>query len=121
MMFNSTSSYFEINFFRFILCFRFENQHNHYHYHHHPHQSIGSSTEQLVLPHQHNGNVSYHQSPLQLGSPKSEAPREILSVSGKKKCSYCCEELGKSCPLITVVRTANIHLMFFVSLFSFGA
>lgn len=71
---------------------------------------MGNSTEQLVLPqHQHNGNVAYHQSPLQLTSPRSEAPREILSVSGKKKCSYCCEELGKLKMFFVVAKRSSNH------------
>lgn len=86
---------------------RLESQQNHYHYHHHPHQTLGNSTEQLVSPqHQHTNYQQMHQShqmhqhqqsPQQLNGSRvsEEAPREILSVSGKKKCSYCSEELGK--------------------------
>lgn len=91
--------------------YRLESQQNHYHYH--SHQTLGSSTEQLVLPqHQHNGYHQLHQiqqqqqQQPQMQQPtqpqlnnstrlSDEAPREILSVSGKKKCSYCGEELGK--------------------------
>lgn len=94
-------------------------QQNHYYYHSHQTLALGNSTEQLVLPqHQHNGYHQLHQShQMQQQSPQQqlqlqpqlqpqaqlnnstrltdEAPREILSVSGKKKCSYCSEELGK--------------------------
>lgn len=68
------------------MLFRFDP----YNYHHHPHQSL--SPEKLVAPqHQHH----FHQNPLQVSAVQSnEPPKEILSVSGKKKCSYCCEELG---------------------------
>lgn len=32
----------------------------------------------------------------QFNSVSSDLKREILSVSGKKKCSYCAEELGEN-------------------------
>lgn len=104
--------HFQLNCFVFLLS-RLESQQNHYHYH--SHQTLGSSSEQLVLPqHQHNGYHQLHQTQLQQQQQaqqqqqppqqqqqnnstrlSDEAPREILSVSGKKKCSYCSEELGK--------------------------
>ncbi|XP_055320550.1 uncharacterized protein LOC129577468 isoform X2 [Sitodiplosis mosellana] len=88
---------------------RLESQQNHYHYHHHSHQTLGSSTEQLVSP-QHN-HTNYHQ-PLQLSNSRlsDEAPREILSVSGKKKCSYCCEELGRGAAMIIESLRLFYHL-----------
>lgn len=64
-----------------------------------------NSTEKLVAPqHQHHFH-SHHHHQQQLQQPQQQpqqsftaltkdAPKEILSVSGKKKCSYCCEELG---------------------------
>lgn len=79
----------------FLNIFSLETPHNHYH-HHHPHQTLNGSTEQLVAPqHQHNitNNVPHRQTNHQM--MPNEAPKEILSVSGKKKCSYCCEELGR--------------------------
>lgn len=75
------------------------------HQHHHHHQIMVNSTEKLVAPqHQHHFHPHHHHQ--QLHQPQSpqqsftaltkDAPKEILSVSGKKKCSYCCEELGLS-------------------------
>ncbi|XP_031621786.1 myb-like protein X isoform X3 [Contarinia nasturtii] len=96
---------------------RLEIQQNHYHYHHHPHQTLDSSNEQLVSPqHLHN---SYHQTSHQLNGSRLSvdelnstptAPREILSVSGKKKCSYCCEELGRGAAMIIESLRLFYHL-----------
>lgn len=61
-----------------------------------------NSTEKLVSPqHQHHFHPHHHHQQPQLQQQQQsfialtqDAPKEILSVSGKKKCSYCCEELG---------------------------
>lgn len=62
------------------------NQYNQYH-------ALSSTLEKAVSPqHQHHYHGHQH---TQLNLLTIEPPKEILSVSGKKKCSYCNDELGK--------------------------
>lgn len=59
----------------------------------------GSCSEYVSTQYQQNGtNDNFQHIPSPVTNPRlsSEAPKEILSVSGKKKCSYCSEELGKN-------------------------
>lgn len=58
-----------------------------------------NSSEYVSSQYQQNGtNDNFQHIPSPVTNPRlsTEAPKEILSVSGKKKCSYCSEELGKS-------------------------
>lgn len=70
-------------------------------------QMIGNGNEYVSSSqYQHNGsngsngNYQHIPSPLSSSRLSIDAPKEILSVSGKKKCSYCSEELGKNATYI---------------------
>lgn len=98
--------------------FRLEAQQSQYRYSQPPMigngNSNSNSNEYVTSQYQQNGNNGNYQhipSPLTSSHLSTEAPKEILSVSGKKKCSYCSEELGKNRFELTHTHKRSRHIM----------
>lgn len=87
--------------------------------HYHAINNINSNIEKVVTPqHQHYYHGHQHQH-LQINNMLTiEPPKEILSVSGKKKCSYCDDELGMYLTLSsnTKKKCSNICILFLANL-----